>query len=127
MRKARSTREVGMERRAGRVLHAMLGPEGLVAVMKAFRIEGLGPFVARRERGVGRGMPVLRHDDAVEAGRQSIDERNDRVASIDRQRPARHEIGLQVDHEKDVVVIDRDCRGHRDQLLFTAHGRPSHP
>ena len=48
-----------MQRHAGRALHAMVGPEGLVAVMKALRIEGLCAFVARRERGVARGMPVL--------------------------------------------------------------------
>ena len=73
-------REVGMQRSAGRVLHAMLGPEGLVAVMEALRIEGLRALVARRERGVRRGMPVLRHDDILESARQTIDERDDLVA-----------------------------------------------
>ena len=67
-------------------------------------------------------MPVLGDDDVIEPARQSIDERDDLVASIDRQRPARHEIGLQVDREKDVLPIDRDFRGHRDQLLLSARG-----
>ena len=104
-----------MQRRAGRVLHAMLRPKGLVAIMKALGVEGLRAFVARRERGVARGMPVLRDDNTLESARQPIDERNDLVALLDRQRPARHEIGLQVDREKDVLVIDGNCRGHRDR------------
>src|SRR5580692_5471587 len=111
-----------MQRCAGGLLHAMLGPQGLIAVMEAFRIEGLGAVVARRERSVRRRMPVLRHDDVLESSRQSIDERNDLVAPIDRQRPTRHEIGLQVDREKEVVIIDRDYRGHRDQLLSPPTG-----
>ena len=47
-------RKVGMQRCAGRPLHAMFGPESLVTVMEAFGVERLGAFVARRERGVGR-------------------------------------------------------------------------
>ena len=70
-------------------------------------------------------MPVLRHDDILESSRQAIDERNDRVAPIDRQRPARHEIGLQIDREKDVLVIDRDCRAHWVSTPLAAAGAAS--
>ena len=69
-------------------------------------------------------MPVLCNDDILKTARQPIDERNDLVASVDRQRPARHEIGLQVDRQKNVLTIDRDCRGHRDQLLLSPQRPP---
>ena len=49
-------------------------------------------------------MPVLRHHDMLEPARESVDERDDLVASIDGERPARHEIGLQVDRQKNVLA-----------------------
>ena len=69
-------------------------------------------------------MPVLRHDDVLETGRQSIDERDDLVASFDRQRPAGHEIGLQVDREENVPVIDRDWPRHGIRPVIAIGARP---
>ena len=53
--------EVGMQRRAGGVLHAMLGPQGLVAVMEAFRVKRLRPsWLAANEAWAGDASPGSR-------------------------------------------------------------------
>ncbi len=72
--------------------------------MQAFRIERLRALVGGGERGVDRWMPVLGDDDVLEPASQPVDERDDLVAAIDRQRSARHEIGLQVDRQKNVLA-----------------------
>ena len=105
-----------MERRAGRPLNAMVRPQRLVAVMEPLRCEGLGA-VGRSERCVAGGMPVLGHDDMGEAADERVDGRNDRISLVDRQRPAGHEIGLQVDRQQNVVVVNRDRRRHGGGLL----------
>ena len=105
-----------MERRPVGPLDAMVGPQGLVAVMEPLRGERLG-VVARGERRVAGGMPVLGHHDMGKDAHERVDGRNDLVALADRQRPAGHEIGLQVDRQQDVVVVNRDRRRHGGGLL----------
>ena len=105
-----------MERRAAGPLDAMIGPQRLVAVMEPLLRERLGG-VGRGERGVAGRMPVLGHDDMGETADERVHGGNDRIALVDRQRPAGHEIGLQVDRQQDVVVVNRDRRRHESGLL----------
>ena len=62
-------------------------------------------------------MPVLGHDDMGEAAHERVDGRNDCISVDDRQRPAGHEVGLQVERQQDVVVANRDLRRHEGGLL----------
>ncbi len=82
-----------MERRARRSLHAMVGPQGLLAIGELLGRERLGR-VGRGERGVARRVPVLRDHDMGEPADQGVGDRDHRVALADRERAAGHEVGL---------------------------------
>jgi hypothetical protein len=53
-------------------------------------------------------VPVLREDDVLEGGGEAVDERDDLIAFLHRQRAAGREAVLHVDHEEDVLR----CRLH---------------
>src|SRR5208337_2973741 len=79
---------------------------------KPLDLERRGSGVRRGERSMRGGMPILSHDSIVEAAHQRVDERYDTVALSDRKRPARHEIELQVDRQKNVFPASRNHRRH---------------
>jgi hypothetical protein len=88
---------------ARRALHAVIGPEDLRAVGQLRRLERLLARMRRRERDVTRRVPVLREHDVLERGRQAVDERDDLIAFLHRQRAARGKAVLYVDHEENVL------------------------
>jgi len=57
-------------------------------------------------------VPVLRQHDMRELFREPVDERHDRVAAGNRQKAARTEIVLHVDHDEDVAFADRQLFAH---------------
>ena len=61
--------------------------------------------MARRERTVSGGMPILRQRHMVELLGKPIDDRHDRIALGDRKRAAGAEIILHVDNEQQVLVL----------------------
>src|SRR2546421_7600462 len=86
-----------------RALDAVVRPEYLGPVREADRVERLLPGVGGGEGGVARRVPVLREDDVREPLRDPVHERDDRVAFLDGQRPARHEAVLDVDDQEHVA------------------------
>src|SRR5689334_19482696 len=60
----------------------------------------------RRKRTVSRWMPVLRQRHMAEAFRKLVDDRHHSVAVTNRQRAARAEVILHVDHKEQVVGLD---------------------
>src|SRR6188508_1089971 len=97
-----------MQRRAPRSLDAVIRPEHLLAVAQPRGLERLLAGMARSERGMARGMPVLGDDDVLELAREAIDERHDLVAALHFERAARAEVVLHVDDDQAI----RDAR-HR--------------
>ncbi len=93
-----------MQRCALGVLHAMHGPQHLLAVRQRDRRERLAARVVGGERHVRARMPVLRDHHLLEAPREPVDHRHHRVAVGHRERAARHEIVLHVDHEQHIVA-----------------------
>ena len=106
-----------MERGSRGALNAMVGPQRLVAIGETLGSERRRAFVSGGEGSVSGRMPVLGDDDMGEASRKRVDERHDRIAVLDRERAARHEIGLQVDGQQDVLIANRDRRRHGNDLL----------
>jgi len=99
--------EVGVGRRAGRALHAMIRPHGLLPV-------GRGDSVERRRTGI-RGsegemvlrMPVLRHHHMRKRRYQTVGGGHNRIAVCYGERSAGTEIVLDIDDEKKVAVTHR--------------------
>src|SRR5689334_19980357 len=60
----------------------------------------------RRKRTVSRWMPVLRQRHMAEAFCKLVDDRHHSVAVTNRQRAARAEVILHVDHKEQVVGLD---------------------
>ena len=94
--------ERGMELRAARVLHAVIGPERLRAVGRVDGLIRLRAGVSAGKRDVRGRVPVLRQQNVREDPRQRVDEGNDLVAARDPQRAAGAEVVLQVDDEQRV-------------------------
>ena len=99
-----------MEGCAFGVLYAVIGPEGLGAVVDLDGFEGLG---VRMSRGVGCGegdvfgwMPVLGEDDVIEFFGEGVDEEDDRVAVWYGQGSAGHEVVLNVDDQEGVGGLE---------------------
>ena len=53
---------------------------------------------------MSRRVPVLRQQDVVEARRDAVDDGDDLVAALDRERAAGQEVVLDVDDEKDGIL-----------------------
>jgi len=92
--------EAVMQGRASRSLDAVIRPEHLLAVAQSRGLERLLAGVARSERGMARGMPVLGDDDVLELAREAIDERHDLVAALHFERAAGTEVVLHVDDDQ---------------------------
>jgi len=96
--------ECRVEGRAGSVLEAVIGPEGLEAV------GGLDGFVGVFGVGGGEGdvlgrVPVLGEEDVVEAVGEGVDGGENFVAAGNGERTAGHEVGLEVDEEECVGLL----------------------
>src|SRR5205823_7872088 len=95
--------ERGREIGAGGALHAMLGPQHLLAVVQ-FDFREVRAAM-RRRKGMMRGrVPILRQDDVRKAPREIVDDGNDRVAIGHGERAARQEIILHIDDQKNIAV-----------------------
>ena len=101
--------ESGVEVGSRGVLKAVLGPEGLGAVVDLGDFEGL-LVVGGGEGDVAVGMPVLGEDDVIELLGDGVDEGDDLVALSDGERASGHEIVLDVDDEEGVAGGEFD--GH---------------
>ena len=66
--------------------------------------------MARRERDVPRGVPILSEDDVLESRREPVDDRDDLVPVVDGERAARREAVLHVHHEQHVLWARLDLR-----------------
>ncbi len=86
--------------RAESALHAMVGPQHLLAVGQVDRRERHPTGMRRGERDVPRRMPVLRQDDLVEVQRDAVDRRDHLVPARHRQRAAGQEVILDVDDQQ---------------------------
>ena len=97
--------------------------------------------MARRERDVAPGVPVLRDDHVAERRCQTVDDRDDRVALGHGQRATGHEAVLDVDHGQHVGLArgdhalsvgdarrqrQRSSAGGEREKLAPGHGRYSH-
>ncbi len=71
-----------------------------------------------RERAVPFGVPILGHDDVIEAASQRVNHRHHLVAAGNRERAARTEVVLDVDDQKRVLCARHDLAGHRACLPF---------
>src|SRR6266852_3362864 len=91
-------REILVQRRAVASLHAVIGPQHLLAVGKLDRVEGLPPGMRSRERLVSWRMTVLRQHHVCEALRERVDDRHDLVALLNREPAAGAEVVLDIDH-----------------------------
>src|SRR5207244_1322003 len=96
--------ETGVERRALRPLHAVVRPQDLLAIGGLDNLEGLFAGMRTGKGGVAARMPVLGQDHMGKFARQPVDRRNDLVAVLDGEGPARAEIVLEIDDKKDVLV-----------------------
>lgn len=94
-----------MKRCAGGPLDAMVRPENLIAVRKLDSIERFFVFMARGERMVPGRVPVLGQHDVFEVIDETIDHRDDFVASRDGQRPSREKVVLRVYYDKGLHVL----------------------
>ena len=92
-----------MKRRARRVLHAMIRPQGLRPVTDLDRFEGLFAGVGARKGHMPRRVPILRDDDMREPARQAVDRRHDRVTLRHRERAAGAEIALRVGDDQNIA------------------------
>jgi hypothetical protein len=118
--------ERGVEICAGRVLEAVIGPEGLGDLFGA--VAGFDGFEGLLVMGGGEGdvtfgMPVLGEDDVGETGGEGVDGGNDGVAVGDGEGSAcsidwRAEIVLEVDDEEDVVGLKGEIHGCNPILRF---------
>ena len=70
-----------VEFRAGALLHAVIGPEGLRAVGHFDGFEGLPAGMSAGEGGVVSGVPVLGEDDVLEERSDLVDGRDDLVTA----------------------------------------------
>jgi hypothetical protein len=91
-----------MKRRTRRPLHAMVGPERLRAVAGLGHLIWSAPRMCGCERDMSLRMPVLCKDHVLEQSRETIQYRNDLIATLDSQRAARAEVVLQIHHKQDI-------------------------
>ena len=89
------------------VLHAMIRPQGLRAVTRFDRLEGLSAGMGAREGHMPRRVPVLRDDDMREMAREAVDRRHDRVAVRRRERAAGAEIALRIGDDQNIAFARR--------------------
>ena len=90
----------GVKRRTGRLLNAVVGPEHLLVPGEFDDITRRAARMVRSEGAVGGGMPVLGRDHHVEPRCERVRDRDDSVSIGDGQRPERHEVVLDVDHQQ---------------------------
>jgi hypothetical protein len=105
-----------MEFGAARFLDAVIGPQHLRTVGKANYIERLFVRVCRGKRVMPARVPVLCHNDMRKALGEPVDDRHHLPTMWDLERAAGAKIILDVDHQKDIAVADRQICGH-DRLL----------
>jgi len=97
--------EIGMEGCSSSALHAVVGPQGLLAIRDIDRGEGTLARVRTGEGCMAARVPVLRHDDVSEFDGQPVDRGNDLVALRHGECAAGTEIVLNIDDDEDIAVI----------------------
>jgi hypothetical protein len=70
-------------------------------------------------------MPVLGDDHVLEPHRKGVDEGHDRVSVLHSEGAPRHEIGLKVDRQQDVLIGNRDPRRHQGISTQRRKRRPA--
>ncbi len=98
----RRVQQIRVEGRALGPLHAMVRPEHLRAIGHVDGLEGRLAGMAGGEGGMPGRMPVLAEDHGPVFGHQRVDRRHHRIAIRNRERAARAEIVLDVDHDQGV-------------------------
>ena len=116
-------REVFRQRRALGALHAVIGPQHLLAVREADALERLLAGMRRRERDVARGVPVLRHHHIGKALGEAVDDGNDLFAVFDREAAARQETVLHVDDDQRGCLVGLDRCGPKRRWDEGGDGR----
>jgi hypothetical protein len=121
--------EGGVKGCAFGVLEGVFGPEGLGAVGGFGRLVGVFVGVGGGEGDVLGRVPVLGEDDVGESLGESVDERNDGVATCNGQGAAGHEVVLEVDDQEGVGGLEGNGHGgvigHPRNCLQCKCGRPS--
>jgi hypothetical protein len=92
--------QLAVELGAGRALHAMVGPQRLLAIGHRDVGEGGTPLVAGGEAGMTPRVPILRQHHMIESLDQPVDRPDDLVPLRHRQRTAGAEIVLDVDDDQ---------------------------
>src|SRR5438132_1133891 len=98
----------GREGGALGALDAVVRPEDLRAVRELDRLERLLAGMGGGKRHVSRRVPVLGEDDVPEGRRDAVDDRDDLVAAVHRQRAPGDEAVLDVDDQEHVVPARPD-------------------
>ncbi len=92
-------------------LHAVRGPEHLLAIRQRGGLERRRAGMVGRERHVVGRVPVLRQHHMRERLGQPVDHRHDLVAVRHGERAAGHEVVLHIDHQQAIAVAEASLHG----------------